>query len=234
MIAALAFLPPVVFMLWIRAHEHHQREPVRAVLLIFSWGASAGIAIAVLLHTLFEAGFHRFGGPLPAAGVTTALLTVVVIAPVVEEFAKALGLGLVRRQMKEIEDGIIYGAAVGLGFAATENFVYGIAALAEGGVNEAVATIAIRIFSSMLLHASASAIIGFGYGLVVRRGGVAFEVLPHYIGAVILHALYNLLVGLAAIWGFVAALLLVGFLLGFMRRRIRELDALPHDPTAIR
>ncbi len=233
-LVALSFLPPVLFLLWIRAHEKHDREPFRAVLVVFAWGGSAGVAIALLLHTFFEAGFHRVGGPLPAAGISTAFLAAVVIAPIVEEFAKALGLGLARRRMVEVEDGIIYGAAVGLGFAATENFVYGLTALAAGGFNEAVLTISVRVFSSMLLHGSASAIIGYGYGLAMRRGGVAFEALPHYIGAVLLHAAYNFLVGTQATWGFVAALLLVAFLTGFWRRRIRELDALPHDRSAIR
>lgn len=233
-IAALSFVPPAAFLLWIRAHEQTDREPVRAVMLTFAWGGSAGVAIALLLHSLFEAGFHQVGGPLPAAGITRALLAAVVIAPIVEEFAKALGLGLVRRNMHELEDGIIYGAAVGLGFAATENFVYGLTALAEGGFNEAVLTISIRVFSSMLLHASASAIIGFGYGAVQRRGGVALEVLPHYMGAVILHAVYNFLVGTQAAWGLVSAIVLVGSLVGFMRRRIRTLDAVDHDPNAMR
>lgn len=232
-LAVLSFLPPVAFLLWIRAHEKTDREPVRAVMLAFTWGGSAGVGIAILLHILFEAGFHQAGGPLPI-GLTSALLAAVVIAPIVEEFAKGLGLGLVRKEMNELEDGIIYGAGVGLGFAATENFVYGIAALTEGGFDGAVLTISIRVFSSMLLHASASALLGWGYGLAVRRGGVAFEALPHYLGAVLLHAAYNFLVSTQATWGFVAALVLVGLLTGSFRRRIKELDALPHDPSSIR
>ncbi len=233
-ITALAFLPPAIFLLWIRAHEKVDREPVRAVLLTFVWGGSAGVGIALLLHALFEAGFHRIGGPLPAAGISTAFMAAVVIAPIVEEFAKSLGLGLVRGRMRELEDGIIYGAAVGLGFAATENFVYGITALAEGGFGEAVLTLSVRVFSSMLLHASASALVGFGYGMAVRRGGVALEALPHYLGAVLLHSAYNYLVGTQVTLGLIAALVLVGTMVGILRSRIRQLDALPHDAAAYR
>lgn len=226
LLVALSFLPPLIFMLWLRAHEKNDRQTFRSVFGTFLYGGTVGVAVAVLLHVLFQFGFHQGGTPLPIAG---PVLAAVVIAPIVEELAKALGLGLGRKHITELEDGIIYGAAIGLGFAATENMVYGLAALGEGGFGAAVGTIAVRIFSSTLLHATASAIIGFGYGLVVLRGGVALEVLPHYMLAVLLHAAYNFLVGLQVWWGFVAALTLVLMLTGMVRRRISELDALPHD-----
>ncbi len=224
-LAALSLLPPLLFLFWLRNHEDNEREPIRALLTTFAWGGSAGVGIAVLLHVLFDFGYSQAGSPIPVA---SSILAAVVIAPIVEEFSKALGLGLVRREMNELEDGIIYGAAVGLGFAATENFVYGLTALAQDGFGASVLTVSIRVFSSTLLHAAASAIIGFGYGVVVRRGGVAAEVLPHYIFAVLLHAAYNFLVSIQAIWGFFAAIVIVGFMIGTLRRRIRELDALPH------
>lgn len=199
--------------------------------MVFVYGASAGVGIAVLLHQAFDFGFQNSGGPLP---ISSALLGAVIIAPIVEEFAKGAGLGLIRRELDELEDGIIYGIAAGLGFAATENFVYGFAALASGGFQDAVLTIAIRIFSSMLLHASASGLIGFGYGVVTMRGGVALEVLPHYLAAVLLHAGFNLLVSIGAFWGFIAALVLVAGLFGVLRRRVRDLDELGFDPSALR
>lgn len=226
MLVALAFLPPLAFMLWLRAHEKTDREPFRSVLLAFVYGGTVGVAIALLLHVLFQFGFHQGGTPVP---ISSTILAAVVIAPIVEEVAKAFGLGLHRKHIGELEDGLVYGAAIGLGFAATENMVYGIAALTEGGFGAAVTTISVRVFSSMLLHASASAIVGFGYALAVLRGGVALQVLPFYLVAVVLHAGYNFLVGLQVWWGFVAALALVLLLTGVVRRRIRELDALPHD-----
>jgi RsiW-degrading membrane proteinase PrsW (M82 family) len=230
-LAALAIIPPVAFMLWLRAHENHGREPRRAVFLVFLYGGTAGVGIAIMWHVLFHFGFSNGASPVP---LSAAFLAAVVIAPIVEEFSKALGLGLGRHKMDELEDGIIYGAAVGLGFAATENLVYGLIALATNGFAASIAEIAVRVFSSMLLHGATSALIGFGYGMVARRGGVAFELLPHYVLAVILHASYNFLVGLHSVWGFVAALVLVGLLTGTLRARIRELDALPHDQNAIR
>ncbi len=225
-LAVAAFLPALIFLLWVRAHERHEREPLRAVLVTFLYGASIGVGIAVLLHVLFEFGFHHSDTPIPVAG---PIVGAVIIAPIVEELAKALGLGLARNEMDELEDGIIYGAAIGLGFAATENFVYGITALVEGGFGVALTTIVTRVFSSMLLHASATAIVGFGYGVAVRRGGVSIEVLPHLLIAMLLHAGYNSLVSFDSWFGFFAAVLLVIFVSTAIRRRIRELDALPHQ-----
>lgn len=225
-LAAAALVPALAFMLWIRAHEKHEREPLRAVLITFLYGGSVGVGVAVLLHVLFEFGFHQTGTPIPISG---AILAAVIIAPIVEEIAKGLGLGLVNREMDELEDGIIYGAAIGLGFAATENFVYGLTALAEGGFGSALTTILARVFSSMLLHASTTAIVGFGYGMAVRRGGVAFEAFPHLLGAMLLHAAYNFLVSIGGMIAFIAAVFIVLTTTGALRRRIKDLDALPHD-----
>lgn len=228
-LVALSFIPPVLFLAWLRNHERHEREPWRAVFGAFVYGGTVGVAVAILLHVLFEFGYHQAGGPFNLEQFGAMFLAAVVIAPIVEELAKALGLGVVRKEIDEVEDGIVYGAALGLGFAATENFVYAVAALAEGGFASALATVIVRVFSSMMLHAAASAIIGFGYGLVRLRGGVTLEVIPHYLLAVILHAGYNYMVSTDAFIGFAAAVILVFVVVGFLRKRLRELDALPHE-----
>ena len=64
-----------------------------------------------------------------AAGATVAIVVgAVIIAPFVEEFLKALGMmrAGVKEEVDEVEDGLVYGAACGLGFAATENLMYGL------------------------------------------------------------------------------------------------------------
>lgn len=222
LLAALAVVPPLLYLLWVRAHERHRREPVHAVLALFLYGGTAGIAMALVLNVLFEVGLD-----LPS-GAEPSFLAVVVAAPFIEELSKGLGLGLVRRRVRELEDGLVYGSAVGLGFAATENFVYAVAAWAQDGLDMAILTAGARVFSSMLLHAGSSALLGFGYALMLRRGGVVLELLPFYLVAVALHAGYNFLVFTQGWLGFVAALLVVAVVAGWVRRKIRRLDALPH------
>lgn len=225
-LVVLAFLPPVLFLFWIRAHERHDREPVRTVLGAFAYGGSLGVAVAVVLHVLFEFGYTQGGAPFR---LEDAFLAAVVIAPIVEEFAKALGLGTVRRHINELEDGIIYGAALGLGFAATENLVYGLTTLTDSGFEVAITVVVVRVFSSTLLHASASAIIGFGYGRAVLAGQSATQAAPHYLLAVLLHAGYNYLAGTQILMGFGIAVVIVIVVFGSMRRRIRRLDAYTPD-----
>jgi RsiW-degrading membrane proteinase PrsW (M82 family) len=219
---ALAFLPPLAFALWVRAHEKTEREPLRAVLGMFVYGGTLGVVIALALILLFD---YSIG--VEPGGLT--LLSLVVIAPVLEELAKGLGLGLMRRRISEIEDGIVYGAAIGLGFAATENLLYGLEALQSSGFERAAVTIGFRVVSSVLLHAGSTALLGYGYALMRLRGrGVVF-LLPYYLLAVLQHSLYNYLVGGQLLWSFAAAVAMVLVVTGLLRRQIRRLDAQPRD-----
>lgn len=211
---ALSFLPPIAFALWVRTHERHQREPLGAVLGMFAYGGTLGIAFALVLSLVF--GYGLGGSPF---------LGLVVVAPFAEELAKGLGFRFVRRRVREAEDGIIYGAAIGLGFGATENLLYGISSLLDEGLGEAVLTISLRVVSSVLLHAGSTALLGYGYSLVVLRNGSIGLLLPYYLLAVAQHALYNFLVGTQYLVGFAAAVVMVVVVTTLLRRRIRQLDA---------
>ncbi len=216
-LAALSFLPPVVFAIWVRNHERHQREPLLTVLGMFVYGGTLGIV--------------GLGATLgPGAPVLASL---VIIAPLAEELAKGFGLGFVKRRILELEDGLIYGAAIGLGFGATENLLYGYDSFLEGGLLDAAVTIALRTFSSALLHAGSTALLGYGYGLArLRRKGLAV-VFPFYLLAVGQHALYNLLVSQGYLVAFLAALAMVVVVTTYLRRHIRRLDSGPRDWTQV-
>lgn len=220
-LVALSLIPPMLYLLWLRSRERFDREPVGSVVGAFVYGGTIGVAIAVLLHILFDFGYQQSGGPFP---LEDAFVAAVVIAPLVEEFAKALGLGRFRRRILELEDGIIYGAGLGLGFAATENLVYGVTALLDSGFGDAIVTVVVRVFSSMLLHSGASALLGFGYAVAVLRGRGMWSLLPYYLVAVFLHAVYNFLVSTQQLIGLVAAVIMVSFVATTLRRRIEHLD----------
>ncbi len=225
---AMSALPPLLFLAWIRNREKDGREPLRAVLAAFVYGGSLGVVIALLLSILFDTNRAWFASGF---GVDAALLSVVVAAPFIEELSKGFGLGWSRKHMHELEDGLVYGAALGLGFAATENLLYGLTALLDGGSGLAYQTLVVRSVSSTLLHAGASALLGFGYGMLVLRGGVVAQLLPYYLVAVALHAAYNFLVFTETFVGLAAAVIIVWVVLLWVRRRIGHLDALPHDPA---
>ncbi|MEK6975698.1 MAG: PrsW family glutamic-type intramembrane protease [Candidatus Thermoplasmatota archaeon] len=216
-LAAVSFVPPLAFLVWARNHEKHGREPMRAVLGIFAHGGTLGIAVAITIGLVLDGTVTR--GSLALAAI--------VVAPLVEELAKALGFGFVRRHVDELEDGLVYGVAVGLGFAATETFLYGLLELSDASLGSALAVVVTRNFSTLLLHAGSSALLGYGYARMRLRHGAWPDLVPFYLVAAALHALYNLLV-LTATWvGFVAAVLMVVVVMSLLLRRVRQLDAAP-------
>jgi RsiW-degrading membrane proteinase PrsW (M82 family) len=194
-----AFALPLVFMAWIRNTARYGREPWHLVLQTFLWGAVFSVIITVVVSLIFLAILgnvesltqyvaRRFGDPQVFIGA-------VIVAPFVEEAAKALGVRPGRPATQTWADGLVYGAAAGLGFSATENLLNGVIALySEGGGPEAsLAVIAVRSFSSSFLHASATAVTGYGIAktwLTLRP--TAF--LPFYMTAVTMHASFNFLV----------------------------------------
>src|SRR5947208_7460320 len=65
--------------------------------------------------------------------VVSLVVGAAIVAPIVEEAAKGLGVRAGRPEIQKLLDGLVYGAAAGLGFSATENLFYGIARLLESG-----------------------------------------------------------------------------------------------------
>lgn len=220
-----AFAPPFIYMYIVRNTETCRREPWSALIVAFIYGGSAAILISVLL----EAGVDFIISGLAAS----SLIMTVIIAPIVEECAKSTGVP--RRRILELEDGFIYGAAVGLGFAATENTLYLFTALTNS-VEEFVLTAVIRAITSTLLHASATAVTGFGIALVIfsRRQGRSQSWIPYLGLAIVLHAVFNLFASFGelapsdqtafALLGLGLAFLLAWAVFIAIRRRIRALD----------
>lgn len=191
-----AFTLPLLFLIWIRNTERYGREPWLALLRGFAWGAVFSVIIAIIVSFLVLYFFQdiaplyvflaqRFADPETIFGV-------LVVAPFVEEAAKALGARAGRRHSRVRTDGLVYGAAAGLGFSATENLFYGLAVLAEAGATGSLLLIAFRSFSSSLLHASSTAVTG--YGLATRwLTARPWAFLPFYLVAVVMHATFNFL-----------------------------------------
>lgn len=224
LLVLLSLVPPFLFALYVRSRERHDREPLPAVVGAFLWGGSIGVIVAIVLHEVFAFGYEASGGGI---ALSPDLIAAVVAAPIVEELAKGLGLRGPRKHLWELEDGIVYGAAIGLGFAATENLVYGLVALSEEGFTIAFGTVALRVVSAMLLHAAASALVGYGYGRRFLGAGGMGQLVGFYLLAVALHAAYNFLVSVGAAFGLIMAIILVATVMSTMRRTIERLDRVP-------
>src|SRR5213596_3323017 len=163
-----AFALPLVYLVWIRNSPRYGREPWPTVLKTFAWGAVFSVIIAIILSVVFililgqiqtlnDFFARRFQDPTTAIGA-------LVVAPIVEEAAKGVGATAGRCQTQSNTDGLVYGAAAGLGFSATENLVYALAALLVPGVGPSgsLVVVAVRSFSSTFLHASSTAVMATG------------------------------------------------------------------------
>jgi hypothetical protein len=83
------------------------------------------------------------------------------VAPIEEEIFKALILIYLvsRGDFNYFVDSLIYGFAIGIGFAVVENFEY-VLSFGNAGLSVAIS----RVISTNLIHASATGIVGIGIG----------------------------------------------------------------------
>jgi len=220
----MSFLPPLIYMVWIRNTEKYHRERWKPIILCFLWGASIAIIASIVLELIL--GFSL------AISIKDdnilGLVTVIVIAPFVEELTKPLALRLktVKKEINELEDGLIYGAVAGLGFSATENLFYGSDFLSKGLLVFFILII-MRSFGGCLLHASATAWTGYGYGKTIMKHTKLLRIIPYFALAIFVHGFYNFLVSfemIGALVGLLAAFSFVLISITLVRRKIRELD----------
>jgi len=229
-------VPSLIYLVWIRNTEKYGREPYGRLLRIFFLGATLSILGALVLETLLmvllSMNMERVYQILGENPSLEALILACVIAPLAEELTKGLGVFRYRRLISSIEDGIIFGAAAGLGFAATENLLYEGMAYFTDGAQAFVETAVIRSLCSALLHASTSSVFGLGIARSSRQGRSWF---PYYIGAVLMHGAFNFFASFGALYeedlgpesyliGLVAAFVIAFAAIAGVRAKIRQLD----------
>jgi len=184
-IAALA--PSVLYLFFVLTRNRSGVLPLRKVLSMFVFGASSFAVYAIVLEGIVII-------LLSSLQLATPLMSSLVVAPLIEEALKPLPVWrLGRKALAEVDDGVVYGVASGLGFAATENLILEFQALLGGGMAEWLRLSAIRSVSSTLIHPAATGLVGWMIGkMSVERKGVSW-VLLGYFGASLLHSLHNYL-----------------------------------------
>jgi hypothetical protein len=90
-------------------------------------------------------------------------------------------------------DGFVYGAAVGLGFGMSENFLYFSEVGSTGQLVTWAGTVVVRTLYSALMHAGATSAVGAALGWGRNRGAIAggLAVVGGAVIAVGMHALWN-------------------------------------------
>ncbi|HEY3419625.1 MAG TPA: PrsW family glutamic-type intramembrane protease [Methanomassiliicoccales archaeon] len=225
LVVIVSVTPPILYLIWVRNAELCRRESMGSVLMAFAFAAVVSLSAAFIIEsflvgTLFSPGSvlnQGFWGIQPNDQNLQLLILAVFIAPIVEEFTKSWAVLFMSPRLNEIEDGLVYGAAAGLGFAAVENILYNGSALVSG--TEVFLVIAIsRALTSTLLHASATAVTGYGIALSKfhRMAGHPQSWVLYYAGAVVLHASFNLFAIMGNFTSDVAFVSLIGLILSFL------------------
>jgi RsiW-degrading membrane proteinase PrsW (M82 family) len=190
-----AVFMPVIFLIIGWLADYYEREPFRFIVGMFMWGIMATF-FAFFINTTFS----LIIGLILSAGAAQILIAVLV-APLVEETAKGTGLLILsgHHEFDNVFDGIIFGFAIGMGFAFVENWLYfatNASPVVVGGLGEWTYNILYRSFLCSLAHgsftAATGALIGFFKG---RSRSSGFGATGFFLGlpiAVFLHGVFNL------------------------------------------
>ena len=186
--ATIPILSYLFFIWWL---DRYDREPVWLLLATFAWGALGGATLAIIGSFAMDLSM----GAVFGIGGNDAL-DAVFIAPVVEEMCKGLFLLAIfaRRDFDNTTDGVVYGAAAGLGFAMTENFLYFTDAYMQGGAGSWAQTVVLRTLFSGVMHCLSTATLGAALGYIKYAEGTVRRFVVPVIGlltAMSLHAFWN-------------------------------------------
>ncbi|WP_405999928.1 PrsW family intramembrane metalloprotease [Streptomyces sp. NBC_00829] len=199
----LAILPVPLMAAAFHWLDQVEPGPWRNLLFAFAWGAFAAALVAIIANS-FAIRWIAIATADPAGADT---LGATVIAPVVEESAKAAAILLIflfrRRDFTGIVDGVVVAGFTATGFAFTENILYLGTAFGEdqeigtsGLGSVTAATFFVRIVMSPFAHPLFTVLTGIGFGiaaLAARRQRIRRVALP-LLGLALamgMHALWN-------------------------------------------
>lgn len=118
-----AVIPMTFYLILIYRLDKNEREPVLFIILHFLWGAVVSVGLvffAEIILSIMPIG--QFGQSLN----NSKLFGLLIKAPFFEELSKIslIFLTVKSKEIDNLTDGLVYGAAIGLGFGMTENALY--------------------------------------------------------------------------------------------------------------
>jgi RsiW-degrading membrane proteinase PrsW (M82 family) len=222
MCIVLPLVLSVAWLFFVRRFDRSHPEPWWLVVVTFALGGLSVVPAGLAEWSLMSATPYlnpqvmTYGGQLAAFPVALAVFTFVV--GLSEEGAKLAGalFAARRKEFDEPVDGIVYGAASALGFAAVENIKY----FAFGRLSSAI--IVARTFTSIPAHLFFGAIWGYALGrkLVSRRTSVLL-----FLGyAALMHGAFDTLLSIDGVHvlALVLNLVLASLFIWLLRRALRH------------
>lgn len=179
---AIALVIPFVFLLFLRKFDLHKTAKFHHNIVTLGCGIVAYLLVAQINPAMVNAGWVTWDQVIRFT------------APVIEEILKSLILLYLvsRANFNYVVDGALYGFGAGIGFAIVENIEY-----VDANPENALIVALSRVFSTNLMHAAGSGLIGtalaYYRGEKVKQRGV-WVVIGGYAVAIILHAIFNKMV----------------------------------------
>ena len=170
-VCTAACIPTTAFGLFvIRRIDRNEKEPWRLVLVSTAWGAIVATSLVIWGESFWEDVAVRTLVPGPGLDATRAFS-----AGLLEELGKGTAVLLLflvmRNEFDDVVDGIVYGAAVGLGFNFMESLTYmtNLYSIFEPSGNGAIAAgfqwYARQVLGLFMGHATYTALVGAGIGI---------------------------------------------------------------------
>lgn len=219
----LGFIPSVVWLLVFLKRDIHP-EPRYLIIKTFLFG----IIIAPLI-VLFELIFNEGVEKLGIADLIGGVAAFFVWGAFVEEYMKywvVKATVIHKPDFDEPADAMIYMITAALGFAAIENILV-LFQLIPNGAYETMTIWALRFIGATLLHALASAIVGYFLGIAWFMGGRHRKkiIATGIVAASVFHMVFNFIIFLQppAVLGYTVTLLFVmGMIVWGMFDRLQE------------
>jgi predicted ATPase/RsiW-degrading membrane proteinase PrsW (M82 family) len=198
-----ALVQAIVVLLLIRLVDPYGREPLGLIAAMVAWGATGAAVIALagnraVRAMLSDTAREVFGNAISPPFVEEGAKGLALIAAVgpIRWIGKRFGLTI----FEGVTSGIVYGAAVGLGFAFTEDVFYFVDEAQNQGLESGLDVFVHRrdfFGPAMLHHPLWTAAFGAGLGAATwttSRAGKVFFPLAGFSLAVLMHAINNGLV----------------------------------------
>jgi len=196
---SIVLVATAVYTLLLWWADRYEKEPGWMLAMALLWGAIPAAIASLILEVLFDARV-TLPGSLLSQIVSSGL-----VGPAIEEAAKGLMLLVLYRwqrlEFDGVVDGIVYGALIGFGFAMTENLLYFLGALVDGGLGAWLLVVILRQFIFGLNHAFFTSLTGIGFGLARlsnRRWRAVYPILGLFV-AIAFHAVHNTSIALAGV-----------------------------------
>ena len=165
---------------YIRSFDLYEKEPMIKMFAVTLWGGVWSVGISLFLYGLVhKIGINKYDNIFGA---------VFIIGPV-EELAKFLALlssyFLIKKELNEPTDGLIYIACVALGFSLIENYFYAIRTPNSGYL------LFFRLLISTPMHIFCSIFMGLAFYVIVKLKKGIQLFFTSFAYAVLIHGLFD-------------------------------------------